>query len=149
MRFSERNTKIFLFFFGFILFFILGFLSPQWERVKSLRRVSVKEKNNLEKVKTLSRLIKKGTPGKSRTGSLFSLVEDIARESGLSGRIESIKPLPGKEKEGVEVRVSSLRMRELVKFLYSLEKTYRLTISKAKIEKNKDGKTLNLQLSLR
>ncbi|NOZ64285.1 MAG: type II secretion system protein M [Caldiserica bacterium] len=148
MRFSERNTRIFLFLSGFILFFIIGFLSPQWERVKSLRRVLAKEKNNLEEVKTLSRLIQKGAHGKSRAGSLFSLIEDIAKKSGLSGKIESIKPLPGKEKEGVEVRVSSLRTRELVKFLYFLEKTYRLTISKAKIEKNKDGKTFNLQLSL-
>ncbi len=148
MRFSERNTKIFLFLFGFILFFIVGFLSPQWERVKSLRRVLAKEKSNLEEVKRLSLLINKNTSARTRGGSLFSLVEDIARESGLSGKIESIKPLAGKEKEGVEVRISSLRTRELVKFLYSLENTFNLEILEAKIERNKDGKTLNLQLSL-
>jgi len=149
MRFSERNVKISLFVFIFVIFFLAGFLSPQWEKVKSLRRALAKGENSLEEMRTLSHLVSKSTLEKTSEGSLFSLVEDIAKISGLSGKIEFIKPLTGKEKEGVEVRISSVRMNELVKFLYSLEKTHNLQILEGKIEKNKDGRTLNVQLSLR
>ncbi len=147
MKFENREIKILLFLLIFIFSFSL-ILSMQWNRVKSLRRASKKEEETLKEVINLSKILKKSSPASFENISLFSLIEKIARNLGISGKIDYMKPLLEKEKKGVEIKISHIKMNELVKFLYSTEKTYALNILEAKLEKNKDGKSLNLQLNI-
>ncbi len=57
----------------------------------------------------------------------FSYLEGVARESGLTGRIESMTPVAGSGENGrspmaqFDIRLSGIGLLELVRFIYKLE----------------------------
>ena len=57
----------------------------------------------------------------------FSYLENVARETGLTGQIESMTPVVSTTEEGrlplaeFDVRLSGIKLLELVRFLYKLE----------------------------
>ncbi|MBW7956487.1 MAG: type 4a pilus biogenesis protein PilO [Deltaproteobacteria bacterium] len=67
--------------------------------------------------------------------SAVAVVEGIARRTGISGKIKSIKPLEEKADAGyaespVEARLEGVDMNELVNFLYQAEHGDRLVVVK-------------------
>lgn len=62
----------------------------------------------------------------------FSYLENLAREAGLTGRIESMTPVASSGEEGrkarteFDVRMSGIRLLDLVRFLYRLETSDKL-----------------------
>ena len=57
----------------------------------------------------------------------FSYLENVARETGLTGQIESMTPVVSSTEDGrmplaqFDVRLSGIKLLELVRFLYKLE----------------------------
>ena len=57
----------------------------------------------------------------------FSYLENVARETGITGQIESMTPVVSTTEEGslpmaqFDVRLSGIKLLELVRFLYKLE----------------------------
>lgn len=67
--------------------------------------------------------------------SAVAVTEGIARTTGISGKIKSIKPLEEKAEAGyaespVEVRLEGVDMNQLVNFLYRAERGDRLVVVK-------------------
>ena len=70
----------------------------------------------------MDRLLKERGPGFAP----FSYLENLARESGLTGKIESMTPVASSSEDQdrmteVDLRLSGIGLPELIRFLYKLE----------------------------
>jgi len=84
----------------------------------------------------------KGIP---KNTSLFSLIDRVARNDGLSSNVVFIRPFTKKTKKGkkiefVEIKLKNLSLKSLVKFLYDIEMRYKNKIftKRIRVSKNKD-----------
>ncbi|MDY6851031.1 MAG: type II secretion system protein GspM [Thermodesulfobacteriota bacterium] len=126
---------------GILVLVILGFyfllVEPLAARRDKLEQLSARLEGDLAEVQSLAAQYKAVASQKARLQdrvqargqdySPFSHLENMAREAGLTGRIESMTPVAASAEEGrdlpaeFDIRLSGVGLMELVHFLYRLE----------------------------
>ncbi len=149
---------------GLIILGILYYsfiLSPAISREKALKSLIEKKQQTLKKMKALSAEWESLKRGKQNASELFrkrgrnfrllSYLESISRQTGVSNKIQYMKPISFPETSGpyklvgMEVKLEEIDIKQLVSYLYKIEYSG-LDISKIKIqrtkERGKEGKAL-------
>ena len=144
----NREKLLYLSSLGLILLlYIFLFLIPHFNRVESLRLKIEKKSQELQELRDIARRIKVyEIPSGRDKESLLTLIEDLARENRILSGVEYIKPIPGENREGVEVKIQGISLAQLTALLYGLEKKLNFYIRELILEKNKDSRSLNLLL---
>ena len=136
----NRREKIVILGGGVLLFFMAYYFllyEPLSIRAERAARRTENLAGKLSDMKRLAAEYKALNAGKDRMQkqlikrdkdfSPFSYLETIARETGLTGKIESMSPVAGVSEEAqktldqFDVRLAGIGLRELVHFLYRLE----------------------------
>jgi hypothetical protein len=74
---------------------------------------------------------------------LLSFLQNSAESSGLSGRVDSIKPKPvSGANEAATIRLENLNYNEVVDFLNSVEKYTNLSVDNLRISKRFDNENM-------
>ncbi|HIE44379.1 MAG TPA: hypothetical protein EYP78_06270 [Candidatus Omnitrophica bacterium] len=148
----------------FILLYIILFLFPTLNKITYLKRaIPEKEKQTVE-MRALSReylRIKEEVDAYKRSTStegkesIFSVLERVANNKGLSQNIYSMKPVSSSLNEGeyeeidVQVKMRNLTLRNLSRYLYTLENPpYELSIKQLQLRKKKEGKHTYVEVDL-
>lgn len=140
MRLSRRE-RIFVG-IGVVVLVLLGvyllLVQPLAERPTRLRQLTARLQGELVELQGLadqyravaSRQVNLQEQVRTRGTDFtpYSFLENLAGEAGLTGRIESMTPVAAATEEGrsadlaeFDVRLAGIQLRELVRFLYSLE----------------------------
>lgn len=86
-------------------------------------------------------------------GTLFAIVEKISREQGINDLIESVRPQQQEignnlTEEKVQIRFENLYQRDLIRFLYTMEKSLQgITVLDLEIRRTRH-ELLNADISL-
>jgi len=138
MRLNQR--EIIFITAGVFLIFFLGvyflMIEPMAKRRDQLKDITARQESNLVEMKVLAAKYKALSDQQSRLDARvkargagfapFSYLENLAKQAGLQGKLESMTPVSssseGRESMTViEVQLSSIGLNELVRFLYSIE----------------------------
>jgi type II secretory pathway component PulM len=144
LRLSKRDKRTLL--LGGILVGALlltfGWILPSLERIRILDRALAAERERLQQVRQLHRAIlelkeqereaqEQLTRRLSETFSVASVVEGMARESGIMEQVQYLKPEMAKVSEkyreaSVSLKAGEITPEQLVDFLYRVESSERL-----------------------
>jgi len=139
MRLNRRESIFII--SGILVLVILGFyfllVEPLAARRDKLEQLSTRLEGDLAEIQSLAAQYKAVAAQKARLQDQvqargqdyapFSYLENMAQETGLTGRIESMTPVAASTEEGrgllaeFDVRLSGVGLMELVHFLYRLE----------------------------
>lgn len=128
---------------------------------ENMSRKATRNRNALTNVTVLTQeyveLVEKRnalTKGSNRTkGTLFAIVEKVARELHLNGKIESVRPKVrllenNLTEEEITLRLNGLYQKNLVQFLYKIEKSLQgITVRSLNIKQTKQ-QLLDVDISL-
>lgn len=153
-----RNKKVLIFLVeavAFVLLYLVFFIFPTLNRISFLKAEIPQKEQDVQEMEVLKAeyiSIKKeyspeGVISSEESGSIFSLVERIAKARGLSEKISSIKSITSsmKEKEdsrevGVEVKMRNLTTQNIVNYLFTLENPpYSLNIKEIQLSSPQEG----------
>lgn len=143
----NRREKLVLWLGGVVLaavvFYFLG-VEPLAARHEKIKRSTAGLEQELEQMKILAAQykaasrrrdqLKKRVESRGPGFTPFSALENMAGESGLTGRIESMTPVGSIAEEGkpamdaFDIRLSGIGLPQLVGFLYRIEKSDKVFI---------------------
>ncbi|MFH1091358.1 MAG: type II secretion system protein GspM, partial [Pseudomonadota bacterium] len=112
-------------------------VEPVIQRRDSLKKLTLRMETDLREMRNLAARYKALAESKNQLErqvstrgkgfAPFAYLENLARESGLTGQIESMTPVAAKVEEGqaqmaeFDLRLSGIGLPQLVNFLYRLE----------------------------
>jgi len=132
---------------GAVVLFVLAFyfllLEPLTERRDRLQQVTSRLETDLIEMRRLAaqyksvaadrKLFLRQIEARGQDFAPFPFVEKMARETGLTGRIESMTPVAvaateenRQSMDEIDVRLSGIGLPELVRFLYRLESSEKI-----------------------
>lgn len=162
-RLNKRERIIVAVGVTFVTFFLVYqfVVSPSRDRLGLLERVMPRKEKELSEIIRLKNeydVLKRSGSQKANRGKgpvTLSYLEDLAEKAGLKKNIRHMKPLGKFEGEGyvehtMEIRLSKIRMEQLVGFVYDIENTKRsVKIRELSIVTNKkDLSTLDVKIEI-
>jgi general secretion pathway protein M len=123
-----------------LLFYRFG-LSPALERLRTLDRLVAIKERELHQMKTLretylaqKRLMEEVNRNLAQRGqdfAIFSLLEDLANQTGIKNNIKSMNPavtMPGEvfRESSVEMRLEGITLQQLTRYIYDIEQAPQL-----------------------
>ncbi len=136
---TYRMTVAALYILIFLLtsLFARGILKGNIQRRDELKKTYYKVLRLGKEYEYLKRVARRNR-GRVIKGGVLTFIEDISKKQGLSDRIDSIKPVPGK-RDVVEVIYSKVTLREVVDVFSEIRAYGNLRINTFSIKKRFDS----------
>jgi len=159
---GQNQRTITLAICGVILLGVLQFIAlPALDYKANMAKQAMRNRNSLNKLEVLTQEYsqlqakrKALTSGASAAkGTLFAIVEKVTREQNINDLIESVRPQRQElennlMEEKVQIRFDGLYQQDLVRFLYTMEKSLQgITVQNVELKRTKDD-LLKAELSL-